>query len=104
MTNCKSDRIGNGVQLFRIRDPQSIFDVVEELEPDHTIFIAARAVWRCKFCGDLFAYLKIPYKDEEEIIVRAKNDKPATWDRSELVHLAGSVRWRGSRVDKRWVV
>jgi hypothetical protein len=104
MSKCISDRISVGAQLFRIRDPESLFDIVEELEPDHSKYISTRAIWICKHCGDLFAYLKIPYKDEEEIIVRALNDNPATWDWSELVDLAGTVRWRGPGLDKRWVV
>jgi hypothetical protein len=81
-----------------------LFDIIEELDPDHSNHIAARSVWRCKQCGDLFAYLKIPQKDEEEIILRVSNGNPQTWDWSELANLAGSVRWRGPKLDKRWVL
>jgi hypothetical protein len=104
MSDCKCNKIGVGVQLFRIRNPESSFEIVEELNPDYSKFIGARSIWRCKECGDLFAYLKIPFKDEEEIIVRAKSDDPTTWDWAELVDLAGKVRWRGPELDERWVL
>ena len=104
MSTCKCNQIDVGTQVFRIRNPKTHFDIVEEFESDYSQHIAARAVWRCKECGDLFAFLKIPFKDEEEIIVRVQNYNPESWDWSELADIAASVRWRGSALDDRWVL
>ena len=46
-------------------------------------------------CGQLFAYMRIPYKDEEEIIVRAHDSNWNDWDWNELANIADSVRWQG---------
>jgi hypothetical protein len=45
----------------------------------------------------------IPYKDEEQIIVRTKSSDWKNWDWNELASIADSVRWSGSGNEKRYL-
>jgi hypothetical protein len=65
--------------------------------------IGSREVWQCRRCGQLFAVMRIPFKDEEEIAVRAENPDWAAWDWSSLADIANRCRWRGPSLDERYV-
>ena len=70
--------------MFRIRHPRRLFDVVTDVGSDHVQFLDARAVWACRHCGQKFAWMRIPYKDHEEILVRAVSSDWQTWDWAAL--------------------
>jgi hypothetical protein len=48
--------------------------------------------------------MRIAYKDEEEIIVRAETDDYEDWDWEELAEAGDNCRWRGGGLDVRYVV
>jgi dihydrofolate reductase len=102
--SCPCRAVGRGVQTFRIRDPESLFDVVADVGSDRAHFMDARAVWACRTCGQRFAWMRIPYKDHEEILVRAESSDWQNWDWIALAEIADSCRWRGPDLDERYVV
>ena len=103
---CKCEAIGRGVQTFRIRllTRRMLFRRVQRLPGAFEQCISSREVWECRRCGDLFAVMSIPFKVEEEIIVRAENADCAAWDWGALADIAGRCRWRGPSLDERYVV
>ena len=96
---CPCDQLGDGAQLFRIRDPQRCFEQVADLGPATQDMIGGRWVWRCRSCGAHFALLRIPYKDEEDILVRALDPHWDRWEWRALADAADRCRWRGRHVD-----
>jgi hypothetical protein len=46
----------------------------------------------------------LPYKDEEEIVVRAETNDYADWDWAKLAQAADDCRWRGAGLDVRYVL
>ena len=102
--NCKCEQLKNGVQIFRIRTPNEHFVEIEDVGSDYSNYIESRKIWRCKHCGNLFAYLKIPYKDMEEIIVRAPKEEPNNWDWKKLADVADTCRWRGPQTDELYIL
>ena len=64
-----------------------------------------RWIWRCRGCGALFALLRIPYRDEEDILARSRYSGDwHTWNWKHLADLAEQSRWRGLDYDKRYVL
>ena len=59
-------------------------------------------------CGSLsgqhFAWLRIFYKDHEEIIVRAPTSDWWNWDWEALAAIADACRWRGPGRDAKYVL
>lgn len=103
-TPCKCAAIGRGVQTFRIRDPEATFRIVAPVGGDPEQMIGARAVWACRACGEFFAWMRLPYKDDEEILVRAPDADLDQWDWAVLAEVADTCRWRGPQVDVRFVL
>lgn len=103
-SSCQCSAVGRGVQTFRIRRPRRLFGVVADLGSDHARFLDARAVWECRGCGQMFAWMRLPYKDHEEILVRAPSPDWRTWDWAALAEVADTCRWRGPELDERYVV
>ena len=101
---CRCRALGPGVQTFRIRDPLGLFKVVEDLGPDRERFIDARAVWECRQCGQPFAWLRVIYKDHEEILVRPPVRSWQMWEWGSLAATADRCRWRGPELDERYVL
>ena len=102
--SCQCSAAGRGVQTFRIRHPRRLFDVVAEVGSDHAHFLDARAVWECRRCGNRFAWMRIFYKDHEEILVRTESPDWQSWDWAALVDVADACGWRGPELDERYVV
>jgi hypothetical protein len=48
----------------------------------------------------MFAVMRIPFKDEEEILVRAESPDWAAWDWGALADIAGRRRWRGPSLNE----
>ena len=78
--------------------------MVTDVGSDHGHFLDARAVWACRLCGQMFAWMRIVYKDHEEILVRAQSPGWQSWDWAVLAEVADSCRWRGPELDERYVV
>ena len=101
---CRCRALGPGVQTFRIRHPLRLFRVVADLGPDRDRFIDARAAWECRTCGQPFAWLRVFYKDHEEILVRAQVKSWQMWDWASIAEVADRCRWRGPELDQRYVL
>jgi hypothetical protein len=103
---CDCAAIGLGVQLFRIRDPGSRFEALADLGALPAATIGGRWVWRCRGCGALYALLRLPFKDEEDILVRSRSsaDDWGSWDWQHLAELAEQSRWQGPRFEKAYVL
>ena len=102
--SCQCSAVGRGVQVFRIRHPEHFFEVVADVGSDCGHFLDARGVWACRLCGQRFAWMRIPFKDEEEILVRADSQNWQDWNWEALAETAGQCRWRGEKIDKRYVL
>ena len=92
---CDCEKLNKGVQLFRVRQPKFKFKEIEDIGPDCPNFLGQRKVWQCKKCNQLFAYMVIPYKDEEEFIIRGESMVWKDWDWVHLSNIANNVRWNG---------
>lgn len=99
-----SDAIGRGVQLFRVRSPERHFVEIAELPALQTLCIGRRRVLKARSENVWYALLTIPYKDEEEIIVRGPSAQWENWDWAELADVADSCRWRGVGSAPRYVL
>ena len=102
--SCECNAVGRGVQTFRIRHPRRLFKVVADAGSDPALFLDGRAVWACRLCGRMFAWLRICYKDHEEILVRADSSHWESWDWAALAEVADTCRWRGPGRDERYVI
>lgn len=102
--SCQCSAVGRGVQTFRIRHPEHVFEVVADIGSDPTQFLDGRAAWTCRRCGQMFAWMSILCKDHEEIVVRAPSPDWQSWDCAALADIADGCRWRGSTSDERYVV
>ena len=103
--SCQCSAVGRGVQAFRIRQPDRLFEVVTDIGSDHAHFLDARAIWACRLCVQKFAWMRILFeKGLEEILVRADSPDWQSWDWSALADIAHSCRWRGEPLDKRYVI
>jgi hypothetical protein len=102
---CKCEAIGKGVQTFRVRwlTRRFLFRRVAHLGGIYEQYIGSRQVWQCRRCGQMFAVMRIPFNDEEEILVRAESPDWAAWDWGALADIAGRCRWRGPSLDERYV-
>ena len=100
---CVCTPIGRGVQTFRIRQPDILFRVVQVLSADREHFLNAREVWACRVCGTYFAWMQIPFKDFEDILVRCESAEWPEWKWETLVEIATECRWRGPGVDEKYV-
>ena len=98
-----AQRIGLGVQLFRIRHPERFFEQVADLGPMFEESIGRRRVWRPRETPFFYPLLTIPYKTEEEILVRAHDGGWQSWDWRRLAETADGCRWRGPDQDARWI-
>jgi len=98
-----SEAIGKGVQLFRIRKPMRHFEELADLGSMSDVMIAGRKVWRLKGSKIHFALLSIPYKDVEDILVRADSPDWSEWNWKALAEIADGCRWRGPKMDTRWI-
>src|SRR5262245_43715697 len=99
---CKCEAIGKGVQTFRTRwlTRWLLFRRIARLGGLFEQSIGAREVWQCRRCGQLFGVMRIPFKDEEQIMVRAESTDWTAWDWSVLADIAGGCRWRGASLDQ----
>lgn len=88
----------------RIRFPRIKFRVIERLAPLLERQIDSRQVWACRKCGQLFAVVRLPLKDLEEIVVRPGSQDSSGWDWEEIAAVAAGVRWRGSSNEARFIV
>ena len=104
MAACVCHAVGRGVQLFRIRDPGQCFAMVVDLGPDYEESLGARQVWTCRTCGAPFAVMRIPFKSEEDVLVRAPISHWQNWDWSSLAGIAANCGWRGPSLDRRYVM
>jgi hypothetical protein len=48
--------------------------------------------------------MRIPYKDEEDFLVRAPRGSWESWDWDALAEIADTCRWRGSPVEERYLM
>ena len=93
-----------GVQLFRIRNPKNYFEEIAVLGPLPEAMIGERRIWKLKDENVFYALLEIPYKDVEKILVKAPSADWNKWNWEDLASIADGCRWRGSKLDKRYVV
>lgn len=96
-------KIGRGVQLFRIRHPKRHFDEIADLGGLPDAMIGGRKVWKLRETDVYFALLTIPYKDEEDLLIRAEGSDWGSWDWCALARIAGECRWRGPQIDEKWM-
>jgi hypothetical protein len=102
---CRCERIGEGVQRFRVRFPRLKFRRIEDLGSDHEHFVAARQVWRCRRCDRLFAFIRVLLdKGEEDFILRPDSNHWIGWEWDRLADRCESLRWRGPHLDRRHVM
>lgn len=99
-----SDAIGRGVQLFRVRVPNEHFIEIAELPALSTPPMGRRRILKVRDENVWYALLTIPYKDEEEIIVRGPSAQWEDWDWRELAAIADSCRWQGVGSAPRYVI
>lgn len=99
-----SDAIGRGVQMFRVRAPEEHFIELAELPALPTLSVGRRRILKARNENVWYALLTIPYKDEEEIIVRGPDAQWEDWDWAELAGIADSCRWRGVGSAPRYVI
>jgi hypothetical protein len=97
------ERMGRGVQLFRIRHPGRHFEQLADLGPLHGSLIGGRRVWRIRGTDVFYALLVLPFEGDEEILVRAPDGEWEEWDWAALAAAAEGCRWRGPELDARWV-
>jgi hypothetical protein len=103
--SCQCSIVGRDIQLFRIRQPERLFDSVADVGSDFPHFFDERRVWSCCHCGQRFAWMRILFeKGLEEILVRADSPDWQSWDWPALAEIAHSSRWRGEPLDKRYVI
>ena len=106
-TPCRCQAIGSAVQVFRVRrlSRSLLFRSVVRVRVSLPGCAEGREVWICRQCGQLFARMNIVFdKTREDVIVRAPQNKWQTWDWQLLADNADDCRWRGSGVDKRYVL
>jgi hypothetical protein len=96
-------RIGKGVQLFRVRFAERYFEELADLGPLNERMIAGRRVWRLKGTDTTYALLTIPYKDEEKILVRVDNPEWTEWNWEQLAEIADGCRWKHPALEKKWI-
>jgi hypothetical protein len=101
VATCDCARLGPGAQLFRVRHPRRHFEEVADFGPSLDAMIRGRRVWKCRRCGGLFALLRLPFRDEEEILVRMHAPDWTSWDWPALANRAEALRWRGPDVEPR---
>ena len=101
---CECEKLGWSVQLFRIRQPSRWFEEIADAGPAPGDMLGARKVWRCRRCGQFFALLRIPLKDEVDFLVRAPDDQYLFWNWPDLADQAGQCGWRGAAVEDRYVL
>jgi hypothetical protein len=95
-SGCGCSAVGAGVQLFRIRLPLKHFRELRDL--------GARKVWQCLACDQFYALMRLPYKSEEDILVRAPHGDWQSWDWEALARAADGCRWAGSTADVPYVL
>jgi len=96
--------IGDGVQLFRVRNPDKYFLKQIDLPGIPEFWIDRRQVWKIKDSDFWYALLGIPFKDIEDILVRAPDSDWQRWDWKSLADIASGCRWRGPELDSRYVL
>src|SRR5262245_53493316 len=96
-------KIGRGIQLFRIRQPKRCFEEIADLGGLPEAMLAGRRVWRLRETNIYYAVLTIPYKDEDDVLVRVEGSNWDSWDWSHLARVADECRWRGPQIDERWI-
>ena len=96
MTACPCQRLGEAKQLFRIRHPKRYFEQVATLDPLPAESIGGRWIWRCLGCEQCFALLRLPFKDEEDILVRGDGREWIEWDWRAMAATAEHCRWSGT--------
>jgi hypothetical protein len=60
-------------------------------------------VWKLRDTNIYFALLTIPYKDEEDLLVRVEGADWNSWNWVALAKTADECRWRGPQTDDRWI-
>lgn len=87
---CKCEAIGQGVQTFRVRwlTRCLLFRDIARLDGVFEQCVGYRQVCQCRRRGHLFAVMLIPFKDEEEIMVRGESSDWEAWDWSALADVA----------------
>jgi len=101
---CPCSAIGPGVQTFRIRDIDGQFKKVETLGPDYPKCLESRAVWICSSCAKYFARIQVPSKDIEEFLIPMESGDWQSWDWGRLAEQSNQCRWRGPKLDSRYVL
>jgi hypothetical protein len=96
--------IGDGAQLFRVRKPDKYFLEHNDLPGIPELWIDRRRVWQIKDSDFWYALLSIPFKNIEDILVRAPDSDWQSWDWKNLADIASGCRWRGSDLDSRYVL
>lgn len=89
---CQS-AVGAGKPLFRL--DAGLFREVKDLGPLKEKMIGGRKVWACRACERPYALLRLPYKDEEDILVLPSVQDPELWDWEKLADQADRCRWTG---------
>ena len=100
---CHCHKIGKGVQLFRVKDPENSLIQLEDLGPDYEKHLGSRQIWACKSCNTLYAYIEVPFKDIEKFIIRPDSQNKTNWNWEHFGNIAESCRWKGSHSEKRYL-
>jgi hypothetical protein len=76
------------------------FEAVATLGPLTAESMGGRWIWRCLGCGQHFALLRLPFKDEEDILVRGESRAWSEWDWPAMAATAERCRWKATDEEK----
>jgi hypothetical protein len=97
-----SKAIGDGVQTFRIRNFDQHFSIVEDFGPDYADYLESGKIVKLIDEDILYALVRVPYKDMEELMIRITTDiNSINW--REIADKTEYCRWRGPELDQRYI-
>ncbi|MBN2041805.1 MAG: hypothetical protein JW864_17345 [Spirochaetes bacterium] len=101
-----SERIGKGVQTFRIKGFENLYTEVMDFGPDHENFLQSRKVIKLKSENKYYAMVEIPYKDVEQFIVLLENCNFEFFNDIDWVNVAKTTEsclWIGPQFESRFI-
>lgn len=103
---CECAVIGDGLPLFRIRQPERKFEDRLDLGPDRDRCVAARTIVTCRRCGSGWIRVRINLigKSEDDWVFPRPSGEPSSWDWDLLIDRGtASGGWRGAAFEPREV-
>ncbi len=98
-----SDKIGKGIQTFRIKNFNNLFTVVEDLGPDFPNYLNERKVVKLISENKYYALVEVPYKDIVQFIVQLNDNELNVIDWKLIAKSTERLLWRGPKLDDRYI-